>query len=236
MLTQATYTLSATTPTSVVAPTVDAGHYLLKNIKPKASGEDYSRSGYVYQYGNTFSITAGSTANFSFLTGPTGAQLEFYEIATNVSDIKAELVEGATITTTGNAIPAYNINRNFGDNHQSVLKAATAVTGGTTVTMEFLTASNQAGSSEKFDKVITLEPDTEYGYRFTNVGAQTTTVFFEVAWSELYNGYHDIWLGTPQESFVLRGGEEIKFKLFPNESVNAIGGHTGARLTVVRQD
>jgi hypothetical protein len=236
MLQQATYTLSAATATQVVAPTIDAGHYVLKNIQPPASGEDYARQGYVYQYGNTFTITQGSTASFSFLTGATGAQIEFYQITTTDTDVKAELIEGATIVTTGSPIPAYNINRNFADSHASVLKAATSVTGGTTFTMEYLTGTNQAGSAQKFDKVITLEPNSEYAFKFTNAGSQTTTVFFEVGWSELFNGYHDIWLGTPNESYVLRGGEEIKFKLFPGEAIDATGGHTGAKLTVVRQD
>lgn len=235
MLTQAVYTLSADTPTQVVAPTIDAGHYLLKNIQPPASGEAYARDGYVYQYGNTFSITQGATTAFSFLTGATGAQIEFYQITTTTADVRAELVEGATIVTNGSAIPAYNINRNFPDNHASVLKGAT-VTGGTVITMEYMTGTNQAGSSFKSDKVITLEPNTEYGFRFFNTGSQTTTVFFEVGWSEIYNGYHNIWLGTKDDSFLLRGGEEIKFKLFPGEAINAIGEHTGAQLTVVRQD
>lgn len=236
MLTQNVYTLSASTATTVVAPTLDAARYVLKNLQPKADGEAYARHGYVYQYGNSFTITQGSSVSFSFLTGSTGAQLEFYEIVTTTTDVKAELIEGATITTTGNAIPAYNINRNYPSDHQSVLKAATSITGGTTVSMEYLTGSNQAGSSEKFDKVITLAPNTQYGYKFTNMGAQSTTVFFEVAWTELYNGYHDAWLGTPNSSYVLRGGEEVSMYLQPYEVINAIGGHTGVKLAVMRQD
>lgn len=235
MLTQNVFTVGTAT-TTVVAPTVDAGRYTLKNLQPHSDGESLARQGYVYQYANTFTITGGSTASFSFLTGATGAQLEFYQITTTDSDVKAELIEGATVVTTGNPIPAYNVNRNFSDAHGSVLKAATSVTGGTTVTMEYLTGTKQAGSAQKFDKVITLEPNTEYAFKFTNAGSQTTTVFFEVGWSELYNGYNDIWLGTPNESYVLHGGEELNLHMLPYETINATGGHNSCRLAVMRQD
>lgn len=235
MLTQAVYLVGTTTPVQVVAPTIDAGHYILKNMQPRATGEEYARNGYVYQYGNTFTITQGSTVAFSFLTGDTGAQIEFYQITTTTSDIRAELVDGATIVTNGDPISGWNLNRNYSDAHASVLKAAT-VTGGNVISMEYMTATNQAGSSFKSDKILTLEPNTEYGFRFVNTGAQTTTVFFEIGWSEIYNGYHDIWLGTEGDSYCLRGGEQIQFKLFPGEAINAIAGHDFAELTVVRQD
>lgn len=235
MLTQNVYTLDGTTATTVVSPTLDAAHYIIKNLQPKPTGEDYARQGFVYQYGGTFTVTQGATAAFSFLTGSTGAQIEFYQITTTVSDIGAELVEDATIVTSGEPIPARNLNRNYQDAHASVLKAAT-VTGGNVISMEYMTATNQAGSSFKSDKVITLEDNTEYGFRFTNTGSKTTTVFFEVGWSELYNGYHDAWLGTPQGSYVLRGNEEVRMYLQPYEVINATGGHTGVKLAVMRQD
>jgi hypothetical protein len=236
MLSQNLYTLSGSTATTVVAPTVDAGHYLLKNIQPVAEPMDYARNGYLYLYGDSFSVTAGGTVAFSFLTGDTGAQIEFYEILTTTSDVKAELVEGATVTTTGDPIPAYNINRNFSDAHAATLKAATAIAGGTVISREYLSGTNQAGSNQALDKIHTLEANTEYAFRFIGVGAQTTTVFFQIAWAEVYNGYNDIWLGTKDQSFVLRPAEEIQFKLFPSETINAIAGRDGAQLTVVRQD
>lgn len=43
-------------------------------------------------------------------------------------------------------------------------------------------------------------------------------------------------VGTKDSSYVLRGGEEILFKLFPGEAINATAGHDGAKLTVIRQD
>jgi hypothetical protein len=234
VLTQNVYSVGTATQT-VVAPTNDYGVYILKNLQPEPRGEDYARQGYVYLYGNTFTVTSGSTAAFSFLTGNTGAQIEFYEIGTSVSDISAELVEGATIVTAGDPIPAFNLNRTYPDNHLSVLKQAT-VTGGTVISREYLTATNQGGADMVLDKIHTLEPNTEYGFRFIGAGAQTTTVFFQVAWSERYNGYHDIWLGNQDESYVIRAGEELKFNLLPNETINATALVDSCKLAVIRQE
>jgi hypothetical protein len=234
LLTQNLYSVGTATQT-VVAPTHDFATYKLKNLQPSPTAEEYSRQGYVYLYGNTFTITQGSTVGFSFLTGITGAQIEFYEIATGTSDLTAELVEGATIVTSGDPIPAYNLNRNESDAHLSVLKAAT-VTGGTVVSKEFLSAANQGGSAMTLDKIHTLEPSTEYGFRFNNIGAQTTTVFFQIGWSERYNGYHDIWLGTPGESYVIRAGQELTFNLLPYETINATALVDSCQLAVLRQE
>jgi hypothetical protein len=234
VLTQNVYSVGTATQT-VVAPTNDFATYQLRNLQPPATGEDYAREGYVYVYGNSFTVTSGSTAAFSFLTGATGAQIEFYEIATSTSNISAELVEGATIETTGDPIPAYNLNRNYSDAHASVLRQAT-VTGGTVISREFLSATNQGGSNMTLDKVHTLEPNTEYGFRFIGVGAQTTTVFFQIGWTERYNGYHSISLGVAGESYVLRGGEELKFNLLPNETINATALVDSCELAVMRQE
>lgn len=234
MLTQNVYSIG-TAAVNVVNPTNSLVNYKIKNLQPEPRGEDYARQGYVYLYGNTFSITQGATASFSFLTGATGAQIEFYEIGTSTSDISAELVEGATIVTSGDPISAHNLNRNYSDAHQSVLKQAT-VTGGTVISREFLTATNQGGSDMTLEKIHTLEPNTEYGFRFNNVGSQTTTVFFQIGWSERYNGYHDIWLETVNDSYVLRGGEQIKMKLLPGESINATALVDYCKLSVMRQE
>lgn len=236
MISQQTYTLSATTPTTVVAPTVDAGHYVLKNIEPVSSYADYARMGYAYVVSRYLPIANNASAYFSFTTGATGAQFDFWDFSSSTSSVIASLIEGATITTTGSAIPAYNMNRNESDAHAATLLAATAITGGTTIYTEYVGASNQATGGSESNKIITLEPNTQYGFRFQDVGGVGTDLHILISWVELYNGYNDIWLGTPDESFVLRAGEEIKFKLFPQETINATAGHTGAKLTVIRQD
>lgn len=236
MISQQTYSLSATTPTTVVAPTVDAGHYVLKNIEPKSDLADYARAGYAYSVSRYFPLANNTSAYFSFTTGSTGAQFDFWTFSSSSSSVIASLIEGATITKTGPAIPGYNMNRNESDAHEAELFAASALTGGTFIYSNFVGASNQAAGGASSNMIITLEPNTEYGFQFQDVGGVGTNIHILIGWVELYNGYNDIWLGTPNESFVLRAGEEINFKLFPQETINATAGHTGAKLTVIRQD
>lgn len=233
-LTQAIYTVG-TAATTVVAPTNDYVTYILKNLEPETVDQS-ARDGDIYLIGRKFGITQGASVSFSILTGATGAQLDFYEIISDTSNVYAELIEGATITTVGNPIIAHNINRNYPDTYNSVLKAASVVTGGTTVSAEYITATNQAGGGVDSNKIHTLKPNTEYAMKFTNVGAQTTNVFFQLGFSEKYNGYNSIWLGTVNNSYVLKPGEELQFTLNPNATINATALIDGTKLAVMRQD
>ena len=236
MLTQNVYTLDGTTATTVVAPTLDAAHYTLKNLQPESDIGAYSRDGYAYAVSQYLTIANNGTAIFSFTTGDTGAQFDFWTFTALNSSVLGELIEGATITTAGSPIQGHNLNRNFPDTYDSVLQGASALTGGTVVLSELVPASNQAGGGMASSKTVTLEPNTQYGFRFTDVGGQGAKLHVQIGWVEIYNGYHNIWLGTKDNSFVLRGGEEVSMYLQPYEVINAIGGHTGAKLAVMRQD
>lgn len=234
MLTQNVYLVGTATQT-VVAPTHDVATYVLKNLQP-LSVFDYSRDGYIYLLNQLFTIPANTSALFSFEAGPTGAQIDFYDFAVTSENVYAELIEGATVTVTGSAIPAYNLNRNKSDAHNAVLKAASAITGGTTISSELITASKGVGGIVTSGKIHTLEPNTQYGFRFTNQGNVVTSVHFQMGFSEQYNGYNEIWLGTQDNSFVLRGEEEIQFTLLPNETINATAKMNSCRLAVMRQE
>lgn len=233
-ITQNVYSVGTAT-TTVVAPTHDYAEYVLKNLQP-ADVVEYARDGYIYLVNAQFNITQGASVSFSMLTGPTGAQFDFYSMVTTAADVYAELIEGATIVTTGSPITAYNLNRNKSDAHQSVLKSATSISGGTTISAEFMAASNQTAGQMSSVKIHTLEPNTEYGFRFTNQGSQTTSVHFQLGFSEHYNGYNRIWLGTANESFVLNAGEELKMTLIPNETINAVSLIDSNQLSVMRQE
>lgn len=233
-LSQTVYSVGTATQT-VVAPTNDFAEYVLKNIQP-ANSSEYARDGHIYLLAAKFSVTAGAATSFSVMTGPYGAQLDFYEIVSDVSSIYAQLIEGATVVTTGSHIAAYNLNRNVSDSHAAVLKATTSVTGGTVISAELATATNQAGGAISSNKVHTLEANTEYVMKFENVGNQTTNVFFQLGFSEQYNGFNSVWLGTPDASFVLRAGEELKLTLPPNATINATAKHDGCKLAVIRQE
>lgn len=234
MLTQNVYSIG-TAVSTVVAPTVDAGRYVLKNLEPGEESGELAREGYLYTVSRYFNIANNGTAIFSFETGPQGAQFEYWEFDSSSSSVLASLVEGATITT-GSAIPAYNLNRNESDTYQSVLKGATALTGGTTILTQYIGASNQAAGGVATSTPVTLEPNTQYGFTFVDVGGVGTNVHINLGFAENYNGYNRIWLGTVDDSFVLNGGEEISMILTPYETINAVARRDGCRLAVMRQD
>jgi len=233
-LTQAVYSVG-TAATTVVAPTSDYAKYSLKNLQPK-NVDEYARDGYMYLVSQSFSITSGGTASLSMTTGATGAQLDFYTIITDTATVLSSLIEGATITTTGSNIPAYNLNRNKSDNHNAILKAATAITGGTVVSQEYTTASVHGGGELSSIKVHTLKANENYGMRFVNQGNQTTNVFFQLGFSEHYNGYNNIWLETVDNSYTVRPGEELQMELPPLATINATSTINSNKLAVMRID
>lgn len=232
-LSQAVYSVG-TAAVTVVEPTNDYVEYVVKNLQPETVME-YARDGHIYLLSSQFTITAITPINFSMTTGATGAQFDFYSMITQDSAVYAELVEGATIVTTGSAIPAYNLNRNDSDAHDAVFKAAVSIVGGTTISSEYLPASNQSAGQMSSVKIHTLKPNTQYGFRFSNVGNQTTSVHFQLGFSEHYNGYNTIWLDTLENSYALRGGEELLMPLRPGATINAVSKSQTNRLSVMRQ-
>lgn len=233
MLQQNVYTLG-TAATTVVAPTVDAAHYVLKNLQPAPIMGELARKGHVYSISQSTSISNNGSVYFSFTTGASGAQFEHWEFSSSTSSVLASLIEGATITTTGSAIPAHNLNRNESDAHDSVLIGASALTGGTTILSQYVGASNQTTGGVVTSIPVTLEPNTQYGFKFQDVGGQGTSLHIQLEWAEQYNGYNDIWLDTVDDSFVLHGGEEVQAYLQPYQIINATAGSEGCRLAVMR--
>lgn len=235
MLEQNVYTVG-TAATTVVAPTTDSARYVLKNLEPSPFMGDLARKGHIYCATRYISIANNGTAIFSFTTGASGAQFENWEFDSSSSSVLASLIEGATITTTGSAIPARNLNRNASDAHDATLYAATALTGGTTVITQYVGASNQSVGGSSQNIPVTLKPNTQYGFKFVDVGGNGTNLHVQIDWAEQYNGYNDIWLGTPTDSYVLHGGEEVSMYLRPYEVINATAGSDGCQLAVMRQD
>lgn len=236
MLTQNVYSVGTATQT-VVAPTHDFATYRLKNIEPKIANQDYARMGRVYNLHSTFTVARSTSVSFTVLTGPTGLQIQFYQIVSSSSDVRADLIEGATVTPNGTAVATYNINRNFPDDAQAVFNGVTSFTGGTVVLAEYITAAKDGGGGMATEKIITLEPDTRYVFRFTELsGNEDPRVFFEMGFAEKYNGYNDIWLETVNDSYVLRAGEEIQMNLLPYETINATAIMDSSKLAVIRQE
>ena len=221
----------------VVGMSADAQHVVIQNQEPAPAGDGYARAGDLFVVASQFNIAGPGTALFSVTTGDFGMQIDSYEIVSTGEVVLGQLLEGATITTTGTAIPAYNLNRQFPDTYDAVLEPATVMTGGTVVSQEIATATkNAAGGGRVSTKIHTLEANTEYGFRFINQGNQTTSVFFQMTFAEKYNGFHDVWLGgSVGDGVRLRGGESIQLPMIQGQTLSAVASDD-VQIAVLRQD
>lgn len=232
---QQVFTLGTTTQT-IVNPSVDAAKVTIKNLNPADDAGSYSRDGYVFLLSRTFSVPSPGTVSFSMATPPGGAQFEFYTITTTNAQVTATLIEGGSVVSAGTPIPAYNLNRQVGGTHASVLDTATSVSGGTIIATELVPGENKAAGGVDSSKVFTLLGSSTYAMRFVNNGNQSTTVAFDLGFSEQFNGAHDVWLGAEDASMRLEGGDEVQLFLEAGESIVATGGGTPIKVAVIRQD
>lgn len=234
-ITQQVFTLG-TFVQQILPPTHDAQYVTIQNLQPPATPGAYSRDGYAFHMSRKFSIASPGTATFSIETPASGVQFISYQIVSDNAAVTATLIEGATVTVSGTAIPAYNLNRQSSRTPSAVLDTATNVVGGTVISTEFITAAHKVSGSAASDKVFTLKASQKYAMRFVNEGNQTTNMFFDLVWSEQFNGDHDVWLGVEDQSYRLRGGEAIQLPMQAGEPINARGGGTPVRVAVIRQD
>jgi hypothetical protein len=230
------YTVGTAT-VQVVGDSADAQDITFTNLEPEASANSLSRAGYLYLVFQKFTLAASGTAIFNIATPATGLQFEFYEIVSTAETVYAELIEGGTVTTTGTAIPAFNINRTEADDAATVFQPASAVTGGTAVSAELVSASKQGGGNEiAFSKIHTLRPSEDYAMRFTNQTNQETDVFVQIGFSEKFNGQNSVWLGNGVGTGArLSGGEKLQMRLLQGQTVWATAEEE-AKLGVLRQD
>lgn len=221
----------------VVADSPDSQEVWLQNLSPRNTTDSYAKDGYLFLLQREFAITSPGTAVFEMATGANGAQINYYEIISTTDNVKAELVEGATIGTTGSPIPAYNLNRTDSDAHDAVFTAGTSISGGTVVAAEYITADKHAAAGGNISgKIFTLKPSTDYGLKFVNQGNQTTTVFFQMTFAEDFNGYNDIWIGDAVGTGVrVRGGDTVHMSLIQGQKLFAIAQQDND-LMVTRQD
>jgi hypothetical protein len=210
---------------------------VIQNLEPLASPESYARAGYLYIVAQQFTLPTAGTALFSVEVGASGLQIEGYEIVTTEQTVFAELVEGATVTTTGAAIPSYNLNRNEADDATSVFKAASAVTGGSAISSELVTGSKIGGGGAMIvSKIHTLEASTQYAMRFVNQTQQGTDCYLQIIFSEKFNGQNNVTIGDESGvGFTLKGGERIQWRTDEGQSVYAVSEEE-VEIMVVRQN
>lgn len=236
-LTGSLFTVGAAEAVTIVPPSVDSQKVVVRNSMPSGSLGEQVREGYAYAVHADLEIVNNGVAYFSFTTGDFGAQILGYKIASQTDAIEGDLIEGATITKGATPYPAYNLNRDHSDAYEAEIYSATNIVGGTIISSESVFASNQAAGGMDTSKIITLSPNTEYGFRFTNVGSQTTNVHFEMIWTERFNGQTTVWLnGTEGNGYRLKPGDAIEMQLFQGESMTAISGGADCSVTVLRQD
>lgn len=145
--------------------------------------ESLSERGIVFLMAQKFSIASPGSVAFSL--DPNGANVEIhgYALVNTGEPCYGELIESASATPYGAAIPGRNLNRNYTDTHTAVLKSASAISGGTVIANE-LFGSDKAAGGEHSGKVHVLHPDRDYIMNFTNLGNQATTCHINLIWSE----------------------------------------------------
>lgn len=225
-------------PVELVPPSNDTQKVWIQNLEPQSDTDEYARAGFIYQVGQKFSVASPGTVTFNIATGSAGLQIEYFEILSDTSNVTASLIEGATVTTSGAAIPAYNLNRNITTGPNATLSSASTVTGGSVIATEYLTADKHAaGGGSSSQKIYTLKPSEDYVMQFVNNGNQTTNVFLSLGFSEKYNGLNQVWLGTSAGSAVtLRGHEWIQLDVRGDERIQAVSDGGTNTIVVMRQD
>lgn len=226
------------TPVELVPPSNDSQKVWIQNLEPLSDTDEYARAGFIYQVAQKFSLASPGTVNVNIATGSAGLQIEYYEILSDISPVTATLIEGATVTTSGAAIPAYNLNRNITTPPSATFASAVSVSGGSAIATEYLTADKHAaGGGSNSQKIYTLKPSQNYVMRFVNDGNQVTNLFLSLGFSEKYNGLNQVWLGTSAGSAVtLRGHEFIQLDIRGEERIQAVSDGGTNTVVVMRQD
>jgi hypothetical protein len=225
------------TAVQIVAADFDSQKVWIQNVEPLSDSDEYARAGFIWELSQLFPVAQSGTTTFAITTGSAGLQIEYFAITSDTSNVLAQLVEGTT-NTAGASVAAYNTNRNESDTYTSSFATATVATGGSVVNSEFVTADkHSAGGGMTSGKIITLQPSTDYAFRFVNQQNQETNVFLNLGFTEKYNGLNQVWLGSSAGSAVtLRGHEMIQLDLRGGESLTAVSDGGSNTVIVMRQE
>lgn len=142
-----------------------------------------SKRGYVYLMSEFFVVPATGSVAFAIATNGKQVEFEFYDIATDLYAVKAQLFEGASATQY-NYITPRNLNRTYPDSSSASLSAASAVSGGVSIASELVGAAGKAGGQLSQSKIHTLRDNTMYVMTFYNTGNQDTNCHMNLGWSE----------------------------------------------------
>lgn len=234
-ISQTVYTLG-TALQQILGPSVDAQRVTIQNLEPDPVDGGYSRAGLAFEMSQVFTVASGGTASFSMATPAGGVQFISYQIVSTGAEVTATLVEGATVTPAGTPITAFNLNRQSSVTPVAVLDSATSVSGGTVIARELVTSAHKVSASAASEKVYTLKGSSTYAMQFANGGNQETKVYFDLVWSEDFNGQHEVWFGANGSAYRLNAGETVQLTMDAGESIAALAGGTAVQVAVIRQD
>lgn len=133
-----------------------------------------AKRGLVYLVAQKFDIASAASVSFDLFTNTQQIEISFYTLANTGEPVYAELIESASATLFGSAVPARNLNREYPDTHDFVMRSASAVTGGTVIASELFGSDKALGGTAN-DKIHTLAASTHYVMSFVNLGNQTAT-------------------------------------------------------------
>lgn len=144
---------------------------------------DLAKRGLVFLLARFFPIAQAGSVSFCLTTNGAEVEFQFYDITCTQEIVRAELIEAPTLTKFGSEIPAYNLNRQFSDDHTATLQAASGISGGTVIASELIGAAKSAGAMSS-SKIHTLSASTDYAMVFFNSGNQNTLAHINLGWSE----------------------------------------------------
>lgn len=147
--------------------------------------DDLAKRGMVYLIARFFNINATSSVAFVLDTNGNPVTFEFYDITSDLHPVKAVLYENGSASFNPTAsVAAFNLNRNFPDNHSALLYSASAWAGGTAIASELVGSGSKAGGTLSSLKLHILSASTRYVMVFYNTGSQTTSCHLNLGWSE----------------------------------------------------
>lgn len=142
--------------------------------------------GDVFVHSGKQTMAAGTTYDHLIVTpaaSVTTVQFVDFQLAASAGPMDIYVYEGATVTTTGSAIPAYNQNRVIGDSASTGFYGAPSVSSaGTEILYNLLPGANNNGQylAGVDQAYMVLKPSTNYLFRAVNNAATSATAAFTI--------------------------------------------------------
>jgi hypothetical protein len=183
-------------------PTLGAGNSIIGKVKPvDDNGDPITDNGSLVnkrwedlevENGNFYrayiysTVTAGVPKYCQFKTGNKITHLYEKEFIDGNDTFLCTLLEAPTLTDSVTVVPIVNANRNSENTSVNQLLAnPTGVSGGATVDVDYIPATNQSPSKPTSSKSkIIMLPNTDYVYKLENLGSGDANFLGKLYWIE----------------------------------------------------